>query len=148
SADRDAAVARAVPIRIELYPRTRDWTYAFGVGYATDTGPRVRVDADNNLLNERGHRASVKSVVSSERSSLDLQYRIPHIKPANDWFIFDAGIAHVESTTSDSDIKRVGARHTYERGKWVETDFVDLTYEDFKVGDQFGQSRLLMFGTT
>ena len=148
SADRDAALARAVPIRIELYPRARDWTYSFGVGYATDTGPRVRADADNNLLNDRGHRASVKTVVSAERSSLDLQYRIPHINPLNDWFIFDAGIAHVESSTSDSDIKRVGARHTYERGKWVETDFVDLTYEDFKIGDQFGQSRLLLFGTT
>lgn len=148
SADRDAAVAQAIPIRIELNRRPRDWTYSFGVGYATDTGPRVRADADNNLLNDRGHRASVKTVVSAERSSLDLQYRMPHINPLNDWFIFDAGIAHLESSTSDSDIKRVGARHTYERGKWVETDFVDLTYEDFKIGDQFGQSRLLLFGTT
>jgi hypothetical protein len=37
-------------------------------------------------------------VVSTERSSLDLQYRMPHINPLNDWFIFDAGIAHLEST--------------------------------------------------
>ncbi len=148
TADRDDAVVRAIPIRIELFPRTRAWTYTFGVGYATDTGPRVRADAENNLLNDRGHRASVRSVVSTERSSLDLQYRMPHINPLNDWFIFDAGIAHLESTTSNSDIHRVGARHTYERGKWVQTDFVDLTYEDFKVADQFGQSRLLLFGTT
>ena len=148
TADRDDGVVRAIPIRIELFPRTRAWTYTFGVGYATDTGPRVRADAENNLLNDRGHRASVRSVISTERSSLDLQYRMPHINPLNDWFIFDAGIAHLESTTSNSDIHRVGARHTYERGKWVQTDFVDLTYEDFKVADQFGQSRLLLFGTT
>lgn len=148
TADRDEAVVRAIPIRIELFPRTRPWTYTFGVGYATDTGPRVRADAENNLLNDRGHRASVRSVLSTERSSLDLQYRMPHINPLNDWFIFDAGIAHLESTTANSDIHRVGARHTYERGKWVQTDFVDLTYEDFKVADQNGKSRLLLFGTT
>ncbi len=147
-ADSDAAVDQAVPIRIELYPRARDWTYAFGLGYATDTGARIRADADNNLVNERGHRASVKSVLSTERTSLDMQYRIPHLSPLNDWFIFDAGLAHLESNTSTSDIQRIGARHTYERGAWIETDFVDLTYEDFKIGDEFGDSRLLLFGST
>ncbi len=147
-ADSDAAVDRAVPVRIELYERPRDWTYAFGVGYATDTGARLRIDADNNLLNERGHRASVKSVWSTERNSLDLQYKIPHLSPLNDWFIFDTGIARLESDTWTSDIQRVGARHSYEQGAWIETDFVDLTYEDYKIGDEFGDSRLLMFGTT
>jgi translocation and assembly module TamA len=148
TADRDTAVAQAIPIRIELFPRSRAWTYAFGLGYATDTGPRIRADATNDLLNPRGHRASVKSVLSTDQSSLDLQYRMPHRSPLNDWFIFDAGIAHLDSTTSTSDVKRIGARHTYERGEWVQTDFVDLTHEDFKVADQFGQSRLLLFGTT
>jgi len=90
----------------------------------------------------------VKSVISTEHTSVDFQYKIPHLNPLNDWFIFDAGIAHLESTTSNSDIKRIGARHTYERGAWVETDFVDLTHEDFKIADQFGVSRLLLFGTT
>ena len=147
-ADSDAAVDRAVPVRIELYPRARDWTYSFGLGYATDTGARIRVDADNNLFNERGHRVAVKSVLSTERNSLDLQYRIPHLSPLNDWFTFDTGIAHLESNTSTSDIERVGARHSYEQGAWIETDFVDLTYEDFKIGDEFGDSRLVLFGST
>jgi translocation and assembly module TamA len=148
TADADAAVDRAVPIRIELFARQRPWTYAFGLGYATDTGPRIRVDATNYLLNDRGHRASVKSVISKDQSSLDLQYRMPHINPLSDWFIFDAGVAHLDSETSTSEISRVGARHTYERGAWVETDFVDLTFEDFRVADQYGQSRLVLLGTT
>ncbi len=148
SADPDTAVDHAIPIRIELYRRSRAWTYSLGAGYASDTGPRIRVDAENNLLNVNGHRASIKSVISTQNSSLDMQYRIPHITPLNDWFIFDAGLAHLESNTSSSNIKRVGARHTYERGKWVETDFADLTYEDFKIADQYGDSRLVLLGTT
>jgi translocation and assembly module TamA len=148
TADVDAAVERAVPIRIELYPRARAWTYAFGVGYATDTGPRIRADAHNDLVNFSGHRASVTSVLSPERSSLDLQYRIPHLNPLDDWFIFDAGLAHLESSTSTSDIERIGARHTYQQHAWVETDFVDLTHEDFKIADENGHSRLVLLGTT
>jgi translocation and assembly module TamA len=148
TADPDTAVDHVVPVRIELTPRRRAWTYSFGVGYATDTGPRVRADIDNELLNPQGHRASVKTVISRERTSLDAQYRIPHINPANDWFIFDGGLAHLDPVTYTSDIKRIGARHSYQRGDWVETDFVDLTYEDFKIADEFGSSRLLLFGTT
>ena len=147
-ADNEAAVDRAVPIRIALYPRARNWTYSAGVGYATDTGPRVRFDADNYLVNESGHRISVRSVFSSNRSSLDLQDRIPHLDPVDNWFILDAGLAHIETDTSESDIQRVGARHTYRRGEWIQTDFVDLTYEDFKIGDEFGDSRLVLFGST
>lgn len=148
TADADAAVDHAVPIRIELYPRPRAWAYSFGVGYATDTGPRVRADARNDLVNYSGHRASVTSVLSTERSSLDLQYRIPHLSPLDDWFIFDAGLAHLESTTSTSDIERIGARHTYQQRAWVETDFVDLTYEDFEIAGENGHSRLVLLGTT
>ncbi len=147
-ADSDTAVDQAVPVRIELYPRAREWMYSFGLGYATDTGARIRADADNNLFNERGHRIAVKTVLSTERNSLDFQYRIPHLNPLDDWFIFDTGIAHLESNTSTSDIQRVGARHSYEQGAWIETDAVDLTLEDFKIGDEFGDSRLVLFGTT
>ncbi|MCX7064180.1 MAG: autotransporter assembly complex protein TamA, partial [Proteobacteria bacterium] len=147
-ADTDATVDRAVPIRIDLFPRARDWTYMFGFGYATDTGARLRADAENNLLNRRGHRASVRSVLSTERSSLDLQYRMPHRNPLDDWITFDAGLAHLESDTSTSDIKRLGVRHSYLQGEWVQTDFADLTHEDFKIGDEYGKSRLVLLGTT
>ena len=147
-ADTDATVDRAVPIRIDLFPRARDWTYMFGFGYATDTGARLRADAENNLLNRRGHRASVRSVLSTERSSLDLQYRMPHRNPLDDWITFDAGLAHLESSTSTSDIKRLGVRHSYLQGEWVQTDFADLTHEDFKIGDEYGKSRLVLLGTT
>jgi translocation and assembly module TamA len=147
-ADSDAAVDRAVPIRIDLLRRARDWTYMFGIGYATDTGARLRADADNSLLNRRGHRASVRSVLSPERSSLDLQYRIPHRNPLDDWITFDAGLAHLESDTSTSDIKRLGVRHTYLQGEWIQTDFADLTHEDFEIADQYGKSRLVLLGST
>jgi translocation and assembly module TamA len=148
SADNDAAVDHRIPIRIELVPRQPPWTYSVGAGYETDTGARIRVDAENNLLTSSGHRASAKSVFSEGGTSLDLAYKIPHNSPVDDWFVFDAGIAHLDTDTSTSDIQRVGVRHTYPVGTWVAINFADLTHEDFKIADTYGHSRLMLFGST
>jgi translocation and assembly module TamA len=148
TADPDTAVERVIPVQIELNPRRRAWTYSFGVGYATDTGPRVRAGVENNLLNRQGHRASIKTEISQERTLLDAEYRMPHGNPVDDWITIGGGLAHLDPETYTSDIKRVGVRHSYPRGEWVQTDFVDLSYEDYKIADEFGNSRLLMFGTT
>jgi len=146
--DEDAAVDHRVPVRIELTPRQPPWTYSVGVGYATDTGPRLRLGADNRLVNRRGHRMSFKALLSPASSSLDFEYRMPHKNPMDDWFIFDAGIAHLDTDTATSDITRVGVRHTYPRGEWVESDFADLTHEDFRIAHENGRSNLMLFGTT
>jgi translocation and assembly module TamA len=146
--DDDAAVDKRVPVRVELTPREPPWTYSVGVGYATDTGPRLRLGAQNQLINRAGHRVSIEATISPANSSLDFEYKMPHKNPMDDWFIFDAGIAHLDTDTSTSDITRVGARHTYPRGTWVESDFADLTHEDYRIAHENGRSNLMLFGTT
>ncbi len=147
-ADSEAAVDHRIAVRIELTPRAPPWTYSVGPGYATDTGARLRAVANNALFNSAGHRVSVNTVLSRGNSSLDAEYRIPHKNPLNDWFAFDAGIAHLDTDTSSSDISRLGVRHTYPRGGWTETDFADLTREDFTIAHESGVSNLLLFGST
>jgi translocation and assembly module TamA len=148
SAENESAVDHRIPIRIELVPRKPPWTYSLGAGYETDTGARIRADAENNLLTSSGHRAALKSVFSGGETSLDLAYKIPHNSPVDDWFVFDAGIAHLDTDTWRSDIQRIGVRHTYPVGAWVAANFADLTHEDFKIADTFGHSRLMLFGSS
>ncbi len=147
-ADTEAADSLVVPVKIELTRAERSWTYSVGLGYATDTGPRLRGDAESRRLNRRGHRAAVRTLVSEVRSTLDAEYRIPHKDPLNDWFVFDAGVAHEDTDTSTSDIMRIGARHSYLRWGWVESDFVELTTEDFEIADTNAETRLVLLGTT
>ena len=125
-----------VPIRVELAPPQRRWTYLIGAGYATDTKVRLRADAVNPLRNRRGHRVEGKLHASQVLSSIDLSYHVPHHNPLDDWFIFDVGAAHEETSTSNSDIFRLGARHTYNRGPFIQTDFVNYQLEDWKIGSQ------------
>jgi translocation and assembly module TamA len=149
-ADRQALVNGLVPIRIELSPPSRKWSYSFGVGYATDTGFRVRAEADNRLVNDRGHKMSGRLLLSRELSTINAQYSVPHKDPLDDVFVFDTGYTNEDNDTVVSDLYRLGARHTYERGagNWIETDFAEITYEDFLIGDQADTSRLFIVGTT
>jgi translocation and assembly module TamA len=125
-----------VPIRVELAPPQRRWTYQVGAGYATDTKVRLRADAFNTLRNRRGHRVEGKIRASQVISSIDLSYHVPHRNPLDDWFIFDVGAAHEETSTSTSDIYRLGVRHTYNRGPFIQTDFLNYQLEDWEIGSQ------------
>ena len=136
-----------VPIRVELSPPLRRWTYLVGAGYATDTKVRVRADAFNPLRNRRGHRAEAKIQASRVLSSIDLSYHVPHRNPLDDWFIFDAGAAHEETSTSTSDIYRVGVRHTYNRGPFIQTDFLNYQLEDWEIASDDDRTELVLLGS-
>lgn len=148
TADAEPNEGHTVPVRVELASFERGWTYSLGAGYATDTGPRLRADAENRKLNSKGHRAVVRTLASQVLSTVDAEYRIPHRDPMNDWISFDAGIAREDTDTSQSDVMKVGMRHSYLRWGWIESDFVELASEDYDIADESGQSRLLLFGTT
>lgn len=148
AADADQAVDLAVPVRIEVTPPSRNWAYSVGVGYATDTGPRLRAGATDRLRNKRGHRAEARALASKVASGVDLSYSIPHRDPPDDWITFDIGYAHEDSDTVRSDRQRYGVRHTYPLGDWIRTDFTDLTYEDYTIANEDADSRLVVFGTT
>ncbi len=148
TAEADADQGYTVPVRVELESFNRSWTYSLGAGYATDTGPRLRADAENRKLNAKGHRAVVRTLASRVLSTVDAEYRIPHRDPMNDWISFDAGIAREDTDTSQSDVMKVGMRHSYLRWGWIESDFVELASEDYDIADESGRSRLLLLGTT
>jgi translocation and assembly module TamA len=147
-ADPDSSLDHRVPVNVTLTPPNRDWVYSLGLGYATDTGPRLRADADNRAVNMQGHRAKAGILLSQVRTTLDAEYRIPHRNPMNDWISFDAGIAREDTDSSNSDVMKIGARHTYPRWGWVEVDFVELAIEDFRIADKTNESRLLLTGST
>ncbi|MGB9429130.1 MAG: autotransporter assembly complex family protein [Gammaproteobacteria bacterium] len=76
-AERKAAGAeRRIPIRIVLTPRKRN-KYVVGVGYGTDTGPRMTLGWENRRLNDQGHRFSVLGQYSHVLASTQIGYTVP-----------------------------------------------------------------------
>ncbi len=137
-----------IPITVELQPVKRH-RYAFGLGYATDIGPRFSLEYENRRVNRKGHRFRFSGTGSPVKSEASLVYVMPHGNPAKEFYDFTAGFKHEATDTSVSDIARASfGRSDTLPWDWRQRLFLDLSYEDFGVADQENTTFLLMGGGT
>jgi translocation and assembly module TamA len=140
------AEAKTIDVVITLSTAPRR-LISYGVGFSTDTGPRLRFGRNIRRWNERGHQLGLDAQLSPVISEVSANYRLPYGDPRFDWLSFSTGLKHEETETATSDSLEFGARRITERsGGWATTQYLSLLVEDFEVGDQFGRSRLLMPG--
>lgn len=137
---------RTIPVRVVLEPAPRRHI-SYGLGFSTDTGPRLRHGRNNRRFNERGHQFNLDMQLSPVVSEVQANYRLPLRDPRTEWVSFDAGVRREDTETSESEGLEFGARRVVERpGAWTRTQFLELLIEDFEVSDQTGRTRLLMPG--
>jgi translocation and assembly module TamA len=135
-----------VLVTVALTPaRSRTWTT--GVGYATDTGAKIRLDYRNQRLNDRGHQFEFNSQVSEVLGGGAVSYRLPDGRRRDEWFSINMGYKYENPEDSRSDEYRLGLQQTRRRpGDWRETRFIDYIHEDYRVGDERGTSNLIVPG--
>lgn len=135
-----------VPIQVSMTRRNR-WTYVSGLGFSTDTGPRLRLGVENHRANARGHRYNADTELSPVRSNIGINYEIPRGDPARERISLTGGIQTENTDTSDSDRLTLGVAHVIQKPSgWVHTRFVRYEYEQFTVGNVRDSSSLLMPG--
>jgi translocation and assembly module TamA len=135
-----------IPIEIVLTGAGRR-SISYGIGYSTDTGPRIRFGRNNRRFNDRGHQFGVNAQLSPVVSEVTANYRFPYGDPRSEWINFDAGVKTEDTDSAQSNSLELGARRVLERpGDWTRTQMLNLLVEDFEVADQIGRSRLLMPG--
>ena len=71
-----AGASRRIPIVITLSPHKRN-KYVVGLGYGTDTGPRMTLGWENSRLNGEGHKFSVLGQYSHVLTSTQVGYTVP-----------------------------------------------------------------------
>lgn len=146
--DLDARDEGQVPVQVTASNITRR-SVVVGAGYATDTGPRTRLDLRYRYLNERGHRANFSSLISPVAGRARAEYRLPYGDPTHEW-LFAKGDVNYEDTDTFERLQRsVTVGRTQRRGRsWAETNYLEYSVEDFEVGEQEGTSQLLLIGTS
>jgi len=137
--------SRTVPVRVELRANPRN-TWRVGVGYGTDTGPRIAADWDNRYLNRRGHGAEARLRLSPVLSTLAGNYLVPFFRGENVELGLTALLSHEDTDTSESNLMQTGVRRLTSRWGWNETLSLNYRYEDFEVGSVKDTSHLLMPG--
>jgi len=136
----------SVPVIIELIPRLQH-SWSTGIGFTTDTGPRVRAAYENRYINGRGHSLNSNASISAVRSQLNLGYKIPLDDPLRTSLNFTTGVATEDTDTYDSDRFKLEAAYVKESSSgWVETYSVDYLLDDYVLNLQAESTQLTMLG--
>jgi translocation and assembly module TamA len=88
-AKRENAVGNEIPVTVKTEP-AKPRRYVAGLGYGTDTGPRVTGGVELRRLNRSGHKVSFGLLASSIEQSISGQYLVPIKNIATDNLAFTA----------------------------------------------------------
>lgn len=98
---------KVLPLDAWVTPRTRD-TIETGVGYSTDSGPRVKSSWKKPWLNERGHSLESRASISATEQQLNLTYKIPLLKnPLEQYYLLQGGFKKVDLNDTKSITSKV-----------------------------------------
>ena len=130
-----------VPIEIHATAR-RTQRWEVGVGYGTDTGPRIRLATEFRRLNRRGHFADGDVRLSTTEQSITARYNIPVGFPNPSLWSVTGRYGNIEWVTSKTRQGFVGLSYAHLRGDVREVLSVRYQNDDFQVAADTGVSHL------
>ena len=116
---------------------TKKHQFEVGVGFSTDTGPRVRFSWYQPQLNKAGHNAEIALQLSQVEQEVSARYMIPLAEPLTHFLQFDAGWQKKELQDTLSEQSTVGmfiTDHIF--SKWRMDYGINLNYEEYIQGSQ------------
>jgi translocation and assembly module TamA len=135
-----------VPVAVDLELRPRHaWTS--GLGFATDTGPRLRATYQNRYLTPDGHRLQGDLALSTVRTQLDGTYAIPLADPARQSLNFASGYSVEDNDSFESKRYKLETSVRNETSSGLlQTAFVAFQRDDYIVDVQQDVSLLTIAG--
>ncbi len=132
-----------VPIAIQAV-KSKPKSYSAGIGASTDTGPRLKIEHHNKLVNRKGHSYRAGLSLSPVLSNIGFGYRIPTEKPQSDFIELSANAMHENTDTSTSDTLDLGfARSKLLSNSWTRIMGMHYSIDDFDVGEDNDTTTLL-----
>lgn len=92
-----------VPVRVTATSGKPN-SYEVGIGYSTDTGPRLRSRYKKHRFNEQGHQWQVSMLASQVLNELNFNYLIPRKDPLSDNLQFD--LSYLDEDTDSFESQR------------------------------------------
>ncbi|MFT5134656.1 MAG: translocation and assembly module TamA [Gammaproteobacteria bacterium] len=139
--------SKLVSINIQLTEKKKN-AYRAGLGFGTDTGPRLAAAWDSHFLNMFGHRLETDLRLSLVKSSLSTSYLIPYFRNRENELGITSAISREDTDTSLSNKFQSSLQHLSNRWGWNETLSLTYQFEDFEVADTQGTSHLLIPGVS
>lgn len=145
NAPRETRSDQTVPISVTLTPKPRH-AWRSGIGFATDTGPRLSTAYEDRYINPRGHSFNSELRLAPVESGLTGSYRIPGADPHKSAYLLSAGILREDTDTSLSDSLQLSVRHTETLHYWQQVRSLQFLDERSEIGGVVTEASLLMPG--
>jgi len=144
-AERKKAIGTEIPVVVKTKP-TKPRRYTAGIGFGTDTGPRVTAGVEFRRINRRGHKTRFDLLASTVEQSFNSQYIIPIKNVATDNFAIIASAAQKQVGDIDTDQFKFG---TSINQKWLGLRrqlSLTLERENFDIGNGTQTTTLVIPG--
>ncbi len=138
---------KTLAVNVKLVEKKKN-AYRAGVGFGTDTGPRLAGAWDSHYLNRRGHRLETDLRLSPVLSSLSSSYLIPFVFDREAELGITAAVSREDTDTSISNKILTSVQHIQSRWGWNETLSLSYQFEDFEIANVKNSVNLLVPGVT
>lgn len=135
-----------VPIELKLVPTARRRLRP-GIGYGTDTGARMSLNyRDLNVLH-RGHEFKADLSIAERRQAITAGYILPGLKNLESQTALSTGFVREDFTTYETSalFAEIEEQRGFSGGK-VGSLYLRFLHENFVIGDQNDQSRMILPG--
>lgn len=126
-----------IDIQVQLEDAPKH-SYTTGIGFSTDTGPRIRLGWDRAAINEKGHRWTNELQASEFEQTFRSEYRIPKGDPINDYVSVNFGWKERSVEDTDHQILETSVARSKLNSAtgWRRTYQLSLEKEDYVQGNQ------------
>ncbi len=144
---RDQSREYHVPIKVDL-EAANDNKIGFGVGFATDTGPRTKLTWRRPHHNSRGHSIDISAGISEIQQEFSAQYKIPkRKKPLTDYYLADFGALNEDTDDTRSQLRTLNFQHIHQTPRlWQQSIFIRWEHEKFETADESETTNLILPG--
>lgn len=132
---REEAEGGLVPL--EVRTRTsRPNKLRFGLGFATDVGPRFTMDWHRRYIGRYGHKLYAEVSLSPVIKKLIGEYRIPLENPVTDYLSMKPEINWYDTPSRDGETYTVELSYSIKQAGWRRTLGLDFRFEDYNIATQ------------
>lgn len=132
---RKAAENFHIPILVKTKP-AKKWRFGTGLGFGTDTGPRLTLAVERRRINRRGHSILADSLLSGIEQSVGALYKIPVGNLVSDRLVFSGKVTW-EDVADDGEARRItlGINRNEQWRKFQRQLYLRFEREDFTIGE-------------
>lgn len=144
-AERDKAVGTEIPVTVKTEPK-EPRRYTFGLGFGTDTGPRVTTGAELRRINRHGHKMRFDLRASLIEQTVSSQYQIPIKNIVTDNLALTASASREQEGDVDTDQFKFATSINDNWHGFQRRLYLSLERENFDIGEGTQASTLLTPG--